>query len=247
LKDVSHKTIFHEIIGSNLPHYEKSASRLWQDGQVTVAAGTLTTAWALSIATFHLISQPAVLRKLKAELARAIPDPESRPSLAALEQLPYLTGVVQECLRLSYGVSMRLPRICPDETLIFSDGSKDWAIPPGTPISMTSTLIHHNESIFPNSHSFLPERWIEKPHLDRYLVSFSKGSRHCIGINLAYAELYLALARIYRSWGSKEAKGADGKGVFELYETTWENDVRFPWIDSFLCRNRGRKEFESEC
>jgi len=34
--------------------------------------------------------------------------------------------------------------------------------------------------------------------LSRYMVSFSKGSRQCIGMNLAYAELYIGLATVRR-------------------------------------------------
>jgi cytochrome P450 len=55
---------------------------------------------------------------------------------------------------------------------------------------MTSILIHHNEEIFPESYEFKPERWLKKrpegaPPLDRYLVSFSKGSRQCVGMKCA--------------------------------------------------------------
>lgn len=35
---VTHSTIFHEILSSKLPPEEKSSTRLWQDGQVTVIA-----------------------------------------------------------------------------------------------------------------------------------------------------------------------------------------------------------------
>jgi cytochrome P450 len=108
--------------------------------------------------------------------------------------------------------------------VVFNDGKKDWLIPPGTPVGMTSVLVHHDESIFPDSRKFLPERWIGHPNLDRYLLSFSKGSRICIGINLAYAELYLALARIFRAYGSKDVRMEDDVGYLELYETT-VNDV----------------------
>jgi cytochrome P450 len=145
----------------------------------------------------------------------------SHTSLATLEQLPYLTACIQEGLRLSYGTSTRLQRSCPNETLTFNDGKKDWAIPPRTPVSMTSVLIHHNEEIFPNSHSFIPERWLEQPHLDRYLVSFSKGSQQCISITLVYAEMYLALAKIFRYYRSKEARIADDLGYLEL--TVWDD------------------------
>ena len=223
--DANHKTIFYEIINSDLPEKEKSDARLAQDGQVVVIAGTLTTAWALCVAIFYLLSQPGTLKTLKDELQTVLKGPSSTSTLAALEQLPYLTGCVQECIRLSYGVCTRLQRIAPDETLVFNDGKRDWLIPPETPVGMTSVMIHHDESIFPDSRKFSPERWIEQPNLDKYLLSFSKGTRVCVGINLAYAELYLALAKIFRTYGSKKVKGENDVGYLDLFETT-EGDVK---------------------
>lgn len=38
---------------------------------------------------------------------------------------------------------------------------------------------------------------MDKP-LSTYIVSFSKGTRSCIGMNLAYAELYIGLATLFR-------------------------------------------------
>ena len=49
---------------------------------------------------------------------------------------------------------------------------------------MTSVLMHHNESNFPDSYNFIPERWMDletRQRLESYLVPFSKGSRQCIG------------------------------------------------------------------
>ena len=62
---------------------------------------------------------------------------------------------------------------------------------------MSSLLLHLNPKTFPEPSRFRPERWIENLRLSRYLVSFSKGSRQCLGINLAYAELYLC---VYKVW-----------------------------------------------
>jgi cytochrome P450 len=231
-KNANHRTIFYEIINSDLSPAEKSNVRLAQDGQTVVIAGTLTTAWALCVAVFYLLSQPETLTKLKAELATAMESSTEPIGLAALEQLPYLTGCVQESIRLSYGVSTRLQRIAPDETLVFSDGKKDWYIPPGTPVGMTCALVHHDESVFPNSKQFLPERWIGHPYLDKYLLSFSKGTRQCIGVNLAYAELYLGIARLFRGLGSADVREAGDEGFLELFETT-KDDVEMK-KDAFI-------------
>ncbi|KAF2141599.1 uncharacterized protein K452DRAFT_318586 [Aplosporella prunicola CBS 121167] len=218
--DKTNRTIFHEILNSKLSEYDKSTDRLWQEGEVVVAAGTITTAWALSVSTYFTLATPSILTQLKRELETAIPDPSQPLNLVVLEQLPFLTGVVQEGVRLSHAISHRLHRICPDETLHYNDGKKEWLIPAGTPLSMTSNLVHHDKRIFPDSHAFKPERWIENPRLDRYLVSFGKGGRACLGINLAYAELYLTLATLFRSYGSVDVQGKDDVGVLVLYETT---------------------------
>ena len=223
-KNLAHPTLFHEILQSNLPDSDKSTMRLTDEAQIVVGAGTLTTSWTLSVAVYHLLASPPVLRKLKLELVAAIPDPNATVSLAELEKLPYLHAVIQEALRLSYGVSSRLQRISPHEPMLFTDSTngKTWVIPPGYPVGMTSVLVHHDESIFPNSRAFDPERWIKNPRLDQFLVSFSKGSRQCLGINLAYAELYLCLSTIFRRFGSGGNNGVkfkDDEGVLELYET----------------------------
>jgi cytochrome P450 len=222
--------LFHELLKSNLPESDKSVARLKDEALIVVAAGTLTTSWALCVAIYHLLASPDLLSKLKQELRTVIPDRNIQTSLPQLEKLPYLTGIIQEALRLSYGVASRLQRISPDKPLTFTESSgKIWIIPPGTPVSMTSVLIHHDESIFPDSHEFRPERWINNRRLDRYLVAFSKGSRQCLGINLAYAEMYLCLSTIFRLFGSADTDGLekahgvrdDGdEGVLELYHTT---------------------------
>jgi cytochrome P450 len=54
---------------------------------------------------------------------------------------------------------------------------ENWVIPGGPPVSITSALLHHDESIFPKSREFQQERWIEDPRLDRYLVSFVEGQQ----------------------------------------------------------------------
>ena len=121
-----------------------------------------------------------ILRRLREELKTVQPDAYSCMKLRELERLPYLTAIIMEGLRLSYGAATRLPRIAPDRVIEFGD----WKIPPGTPVGMTPVFMHHNESTYPNSTAFLPERWVdpaERKRLDRYFVPFSKGTRNCLG------------------------------------------------------------------
>jgi len=176
-KAASHPTILHELLNSDLPPEEKSDSRLGDEAQLVVAAGLVTTSWALTVATFYITQDPDILLKLRQEL-------ESQSSAVEtldwhkLEKLPYLNGCVHEAIRLSYGVTIRAPRLSPDTELTYGK----WTIPRNTPVSMTSVHILTNESVFPKPHSFVPERWHGKPDLERFFVPFGKGTRACLGI-----------------------------------------------------------------
>ncbi|PKX96413.1 cytochrome P450 [Aspergillus novofumigatus IBT 16806] len=190
--------IFDDILRSDLPAKNKSETRLAQEMQVLVSAGAETTAKATTYILFYLLNDPETMAKLKAELETVGED----PALIQLEQLPYLTGVMLEGIRLSYG----------------------------TPVSMSCLLMHHNESVFPDSYRFKPERWLdpaERKRLEKYMVAFSKGSRQCIGMHLAKAEILLSVSTLLRRMD------------LELYETTIEDVatkhdifIPFPRMDS---------------
>jgi len=180
----SHATIFHELLESDLPPKEKSVDRLADEAQLMIGAGLETTAWALTVTSFHLINGPAVLKKLRVELEAATPNVNAELDSLSLEKLPYLSACIQEGIRLSYGVSARNPRISPDKPTKYND----WVIPAGTPVSITTVDVHHDEHIYPNSRSFIPERWLHNPKtkeggsLNSYFVAFGKGARSCLGI-----------------------------------------------------------------
>ncbi|KAI4102600.1 MAG: hypothetical protein L6R37_004313 [Teloschistes peruensis] len=195
-EEKEHPTIFYEIIHSDLPWAEKQPKRLEYEAAAILGAGAVTTAWTLTVAMYHLTVNPAKLARLRAEIREIMPDPRNAPAkLQQLEQLPYLTAVLMESLRIGNGVSTRLARCAPDRTLRF----QNYSIPPGTPVGMTSTLIHQNADIYPDPHTFEPERWVdpgERQRLEKYLVPFSRGSRVCAGLNLAWAELYIMGAQM---------------------------------------------------
>ena len=184
LKNPEYVTIFHQLLESNLPPIDKTPIRLGEEGRAVIAAGIETTAWALTVTTFHILSNPSVLKTLRNELEVAMPDALAQPQAVVLEQLPYLSACIREGIRLARGVTSRLPRISPDRPIRYGE----WIIPAGVPVSMTTVDVAVDENIFPNSRDFVPERWLDNPKtkegesLNRYFVQFSKGSRACLGI-----------------------------------------------------------------
>ncbi|KIX00556.1 uncharacterized protein Z518_09621 [Rhinocladiella mackenziei CBS 650.93] len=189
----SQRTIFQDIVQSNLPPIEKAPARLSAEANLLQIAGTETTARTLAVLMFHLIDSPAVLDRLRVELKPHMPEPGSTMRLAKLEAIPYFSAVITEGIRLSHVVSSRMPRYAPNEQIRYGE----WVIPAGTPVMQSHYLHHTNPKIFPDPYKFNPQRWLDDLELKpRYFMGFGRGSRICLGINLVYAELFLAVARI---------------------------------------------------
>ncbi|KAF4333911.1 cytochrome P450 monooxygenase oxidoreductase [Fusarium beomiforme] len=218
-------TIFADLLQSELDESEKNQDRLVSEAVTIVNAGTETTSWALAVITYFLLSRPEILAKLQGELKQVVDDPRHLPSWTTLEQLPYLGAVINEGLRLSYGVSSRSARVPTTEDLEyrgeFNKKPTSLVLPRGYAIGMSAAISHHDESVFPDSYSFIPERWIDEDNkirkdLERSMLTFSKGSRGCLGKNLALCELYLSLtALVLRVMPH-----------MRLFETT-ERDIRY--------------------
>lgn len=235
--DVSHRTIFHELLSSkHLPDEEKTPNRLAQEGQILVQGGTLTTSWSLSVAAFHLLDKPSTLRKLRDELFAAIPNADDVVPLDVLENLPYLRAVIKESFRHALGTSGRLPRTAPHETLVVTDPKtgQQWTLPPGTVMSMSPYATIMDPEVFHDPLDFKPERWLEDgDRLDKYMTAFGGGTRVCLGMALANAELYLMLAKLFRRWGSGGVVNGSPEGdrrpgdvgFFSVFETT-ERDTQ---------------------
>ncbi len=147
--------------------------------------------------------------------------------------LLYLCAVMQESLRLSYGVVSGLARIAPDEALVLHPSERStkiggggysasrrnrspWIIPAGTPVSMSQLLILRDQHVVPSPSTFRPERWLEQRRLDRYQVAFSKGSCICLGKELATAELYILSAALFLRCRRKFERYATDAGYLEL-------------------------------
>jgi cytochrome P450 len=161
----------------------------------------------MGIAAYYLLANPHMLAKVRDEL-QTLPED---PTLPQLTNLPYLSAVINEAHRLSFGVVKRQSRTASHETLTY----EQYIFPPGTWLSTLSYCTHTNENIFPDPEKFDPERWLgpEGAERKRYQQVFGKGHRKCVGMNVADAEIVLAI---------KTFAGFD----MNLFETD-ESDIKF--------------------
>ncbi|KAI9042371.1 putative benzoate 4-monooxygenase cytochrome P450 [Aspergillus affinis] len=192
-----HRTIFHELLDSKLPASELKKDRLRDEAFSLMTTGSVTTAATLRATAYHVAANESIRRKLYDELCTAISDSSQPLSLAVLERLPYLAAVIDEGLRLYGPVTHRASIQLPDRLL----KCHGYTIPANTTVGMTPYLLMRDKKIFTDPHLFNPERWITgRKKLDKYLIAFGRGSRMCLGMNLARAELLIILSAVFRQF-----------------------------------------------
>ncbi|PYI31075.1 cytochrome P450, partial [Aspergillus indologenus CBS 114.80] len=206
------ESVFDSVLDNPaLPNTEKMLLRLEQEGTLLALAGTESPAQTLTVAFYHLLANPMLLAKLRQEL-RTVP---ASASWTQLEQLPYLSAIIEESNRLSFGVTARTARIAyepltytpsshvgPSSSSPLGAQARSYTIPAGTPISITTLSAHTAETVFPDPWIFDPGRWLGEAGKQRrrFQTAFGKGGRRCLGVELARAELYLVIAGLVRAF-----------------------------------------------
>lgn len=160
--------------------FKLEEDELTSDMFLLFAAGTDTTANTLTFGTWYLMNNTQARQRLVKELREAIPDAHSDKlkSWQELEKLPYLSAIIKESLRLSFGTVHRNPRV--SDIDIFVDGHR---IPAGTHIGQSNGITLLSEKYFDNPEKFDPERWLgaDTRELEHNLIAFPRGPRSCIG------------------------------------------------------------------
>ena len=203
LKNQPHPVIYHRLLdpeaqrGRPLPKLQS----LFDEAQTLMFAGSDTVSNALMVGFFHFLQRPSLQKRLRDELLESWPDLHNPPIFEMLETLPLLTAVIKESLRISPNVTSPCERIVPATGAVIVGIS----IPAGTVVGISTLFVHNSAEIFHDPETYDPDRWLAKDSklLDQWLVPFSKGPRSCLGINLAWCELYLAFATIVRSLDMK--------------------------------------------
>jgi cytochrome P450 len=218
-KKPARPTIFHHLLDPEVAseHGVPSDDLLADEAQTLLAAASETTGNAMSMTTYYVLSDEKVYRRLVAELKEAFPDANKPLEYLKLEKLTYLTAVIKEGLRLSFGVLHRLPRVVPEPGATFNG----YEIPAGAVVGMSTWLMHQDENTFPDPKKYDPERWLNPEavkQLEKYVVPFSRGSRSCLGMNLAYEELYVTLGTFFRRFDNLVVDGTGPEDlVYEDY------------------------------
>lgn len=168
-----------------------SEEEMMSQTRTLVIAGSETTATSLSATTFFLLKNPDCMAKLQSEIRSTFTSVDEITG-DSTANLSYLHGVIEESLRLFPPVPFALPRHSPGAVI---DGHY---IPEGTVVSVAVMNMPRDPRYWYDPESFRPERWVGDGFNDQKKASqpFSAGSRACLGINLAYLEMRIVLAKM---------------------------------------------------
>ncbi|KAL0937409.1 cytochrome P40 monooxygenase [Colletotrichum truncatum] len=199
--DEHRRDLFSFLMKEKPDNFSQVASESWLGNQagVLIAAGFDTTAVTAVAVSYYLARSPEKLKRLRRELRERFAD-TSEMSSTAVQQLPYLTACIEETMRIMPPITFGLPRESPGAEV---DGCY---VPKGVVVSTSGWSITRRHDYFFEPETFHPERWLPSSHkyYDRLFCNdlkeasqpFSLGPRVCLGINLAYNELRLLLARL---------------------------------------------------
>ncbi|OBR16090.1 Cytochrome P40 monooxygenase [Colletotrichum higginsianum IMI 349063] len=195
------RDLFSFLLKEKPDNFSQVASEAWLGNQagVMIAAGFDTSAVTAVAASYYLAKNPEKMRRLREEVCERFTD-SSEMSGTAVQQLSYLAACIEETMRIMPPITFGLPRESPGAEV---DGK---FVPKGTVVSTSGWSITRRHEYFFDPEAFHPERWLPPSHkyydplfcndLKEASQPFSLGPRVCLGINLAYVELKLLLARL---------------------------------------------------
>ncbi|KAF8185259.1 cytochrome P450 [Mycena galopus ATCC 62051] len=167
-------------------------------------AGHETSSGMLTFAIYHLLRTPSALRKVRAEIDAVIGD---RPAqVDDLSNMPYLTAVMRETLRLTPTAGKRGVTPLEDTTL----GGGKYFVKAGTTILVHVWNMHRDPLVWGEDarDMFCAEEFRPERHLDGKFESlppnawqpFGFGVRGCIGRAFAWQEVILVLATVLQTF-----------------------------------------------
>ncbi|UMB71246.1 bifunctional cytochrome P450/NADPH--P450 reductase [Mycobacterium paraterrae] len=158
-------------------------------------AGQLTTSELMPNALYNIVSDPAVLHQVRAEVDSVFGvDDDYLPSYDDIGKMTYLRQVIEETLRLSPPV-LHFDRMALEDTVI----GDTYPVQRGEAVTVLTGALHRQPGWGDNVEFFDPGRFAAERSSSRpaaLFKPFGSGARSCIGRQFALHEAALALSRL---------------------------------------------------
>ncbi|KAJ7625703.1 cytochrome P450 [Roridomyces roridus] len=183
---------------------------------IMFAAGTDTIVSSLGTFVLAMLANPEAQKKAQEELDSVL-SMQALPTFEDRESLPYVSALVKEVLRWEnvtpFAVSHRVT---------VEDEYRGYRVPAGSVVIGNTWALLHDEKVYPDPHSFKPERWLLNGRLNPAVrdpeAAFGFGRRQCPGKHMATSSIWIVVASMLATFDISKAVDAEGRVVEPTYE-----------------------------
>ncbi len=181
-----------DVLGTMMAHDDAGAlsdEDLRDEAMAMLVAGHETTSTTMDWVIVEALQRPEVLARMRAEVDAVVGD--ATVSASMLPRLPYLSAVVEECLRLHPPVP-GVGRWVRRDTMV-----GEVPVPAGSMASASILLANRCGRRWASPEVFRPERFVDQPRSGCPVsTSFGGGARLCPGRGFALVQLQCVIATI---------------------------------------------------
>jgi len=155
-----------------------------------MVAGHETTSVALTW-TFYLLAKHQDVQEKARQEAIAVFGGSGAIDNTHLDELKYITAVINESLRMYPPAALFMRKVVADDQL------GEYKIPKGSYVVVPICVLHHLEENWVDHEKFSPERFLGDQQISNYkFMPFSNGPRNCIGRKFAMLEMKVAISKL---------------------------------------------------
>jgi cytochrome P450 len=209
--------------------------QLRDDLMTMLIAGHETSAALLTWTFFELGRNPALLRRVQAEIDAVLQG--RAPTLEDMMNLPLLRSCLAETLRMYPEPPLLIRRALEDDTLPQGGAAGRIFLPRGTDVFISTWNMHHSPEFWEHPEVYNPDRFLRnftnpkqadwagytpgsgkqmypnEVHADFAFLPFGGGSRKCIGDQFAMMETLTTVALILQRFDVRLAVPAEQVGM----------------------------------
>ncbi|KAI3598052.1 cytochrome p450 [Moniliophthora roreri] len=198
---------------------KKEQERLIQSVAATMyTGGTDSTVSVLSTFLLAMLANPEAQKRAQAEIDSVVP-PGELPRFSDEPSLPFVSAIVKEVLRWKPVTPLGIPHASVSEDIY-----RGYRIPAGSIMVPNIWAMLHDENMYPDAHSFKPERFISSDGKlnaavqDPDIALFGFGRRICPGRHMAWNSVWIAIASMLAMFDISKAVDKQGNVTEPTYE-----------------------------
>lgn len=170
--------------------------------------GFETSSSALGFLLYSLATNPEVQDRVREEVTSVLKRHGDKLTFDSLQEMTYLDMVFAESLRMYPPVTF-INRECTKAFKLETPSGASYEVEVGTPVIISVYALHYDPAIFPEPHTFNPDRFSEENKKIRHkyvYLPFGEGPRICLGVRFGTMQVKAGVAAVLSNFVVRATK-----------------------------------------